>query len=70
MRLVKKVQGIGEELGSLDEVVTPNIENRFVIAYKQNVITVYRQVGAMRSMNELFRVEDDEVQRGSVGFGT
>lgn len=68
LRLVKKFQGAGSVLKSKNEPLLAKTWYRFKISFFKDNIEVYIQKGFFRNTELLFKIKDNDVQRGTVGM--
>ena len=70
IKLIKKVEGVGEVISGSTEAVLPRVWYRFSIRFLDNNIQVFKQTGNLRNVELLLNVTDNDLQRGTVGVGT
>ena len=70
IKLIKKVEGVGEFISGSTEAVLPRVWYRFKIRYLDTNFQVFRQTGNLRNIQILMNVTDGDLQRGTIGVGT
>lgn len=70
LKLVKKVEGVGEIISGSTEAILPRVWYRFRIRFQDNNIQIYKQTGNLRNIELLMNATDNDLQRGTVGVGT
>lgn len=70
IKLIKKVQGVGEIISGSTQAILPRVWYRFTIKFQDNNFQIFKQTGRLRNVELLMNVTDGDLQRGTIGFGT
>ena len=70
LKLVKKVEGVGDIISGSTEAVLPRVWYRFRIRFQDTNIQIFKQTGNLRNIELLINATDSDLQRGTVGVGT
>ena len=70
VRLIKKVEGVGEVVKGVSDQLLAKTWYRFKIVYHGDNIQVWLQKDTLRNIELMINVTDSSVQRGTVGVAT